>query len=126
MTAAAAVRVRMLNPRHAAARLAGLAELDPRGMATEADTPGMCQAGLCVEVEQGDGSAVVVIRLENGVAWIDAAAGSGGVDLCSAINQAAEELPATSIAFQTRRPGLVKRAQSLGYEITGYILRRKL
>ena len=122
------VRVRMLNPRTAAERLAGLAELDPRGLTTEADILPMCEAGLCVEVADDSGAAVVVVRLGNpaGIAWIDAAGGGGGRDLCQAIDDAVSELPINAVAFQTARPGLVRRAKRNGYRVTGYILRRDL
>lgn len=118
--------VRMLNPVEAARRLAGLAELDPRGMATEAAIPAMCQTGLSFEVSDSSGAAVVVVRMENGVAWIDAAGGGGGADLCPAIDAAVAGLPCNSVAFQTKRRGLVRRAEKLGYHVAGYIMRRDL
>ena len=119
-------RVVTLTPDAAAARLAGLAGLDPRGMATEADTLAMCQSGLCLEVSDPTGAAVIVVEVVNGVAWINAAGGGGGQNLCPAINAAVAGLGATSVGFQTQRRGLVRRAERLGYHVAGYILRRKL
>lgn len=118
----------MIAPKIAAARLAGVSKLDPRGMASEADIPGMCQAGLCLEVADDSGAAVLVVRLDNagGVAWVDAAGGGGGRDLCGAIDAALSDMPINAIAFQTKRPGLVRRAKRAGYYVAGYIMRRDL
>lgn len=116
--------VRRVTWQEAAARLAGLARLDPRGLATEADTPGMCQAGECFEVSDASGAAVVVVRLVGGAAWIDAAGGGGGLDLVHAIDDAMTAAGVRSVGFQTQRRGLVRRAIRRGYHVAGYIMRR--
>lgn len=61
--------------------------------------------------------------------WVQAAGGSGNRNLTRLILNTAEHLAKgthSSVGFQTRRRGLVKKAQALGYEIDGYILRKKL
>lgn len=118
--------VRRIEPDEAARRLAGLAGMDPRGTSTEADILPMCQAGACVEVSDAQGAAVVVLQSVNGVAWINIAGGGGGANLCPAIDAAAASIGAAAVAFQTKRPGLVRRAESLGYHVAGYIMRRDL
>lgn len=118
--------VRAITPGEAAARLSGLHVADPRGMATDADTRAMCAAGVCFEVRDDSGAAVVVVHERGGVHWIDAAGGGGGRDLAGAIDQALIAAGARSIAFQTKRPGLVRRAQRQGYKVAGYIMRRYL
>lgn len=113
--------IRVIAPSAAAERLRGLANLDPRGIATEADIPAMCAGAVCLEVGEGDGSAVVVVRELAGVKWIEAAAGKGGHDLCALIDAATGPGP---VAFQTKRRGLKRRAEKLGYHVAGYIMRR--
>jgi hypothetical protein len=116
--------VQRIAPEAAAEALTGLEQLDPRGMCAPGDLVPMCQAGECYELQTGEGGrAVIVITRANGVVWIDAAAGGGGVDLCASIHDLVRQLGGRSIAFQTARRGLVDRAQRLGYRQTGYIMR---
>ena len=111
----------------AAQRLQGLEYLDPRGLATAADIAPMCQAAThCFRVADAVGDAVIVVHLQNRVAWIEAAAGGGGDNLCRAIDAVVGALDADAIAFQTARPGLVRRAKQLGYSVAGHIMRRDL
>lgn len=62
--------------------------------------------------------------------WIQAAGGKAKVDLThlglGAIEGQAKAARFESVGFQTRRKGLVKKAQAHGYEIDGYILRKKI
>lgn len=118
--------VSRIAPEAAAARLKGLARLDPRGMTTEADILPMCRAGLCLEVSDSTGVAVVVVELINGVAWVNAAGGGGGANLSHTLDDVVAGLGASSVAFQTSRPGLVRRAHRRGFQTVGYILRRTL
>jgi hypothetical protein len=118
--------IERIHPSEAAEALAGLAGLDPRGMVTEADIPAMCEHGTCLRVTEGSSSAVVVVCERNGVSWIEAAAGDGPDDLTRAIDDALIAAGARALAFQTARPGLVRRAKRLGYRVTGYIMRRDL
>ena len=84
----------------------------------------MCQAGECLAVTAGNGSAVIVVTRANGVTWIEAAAGEGGADLTKAIDDAMRHIGAGVVAFQTKRRGLVARCERLGYRVAGYIMRR--
>jgi len=60
-----------------------------------------------------------------------AAGGEPGYDHCGAMlsfveRQAREHIHATSMGCETRRRGLVKRLQAEGFELAGYILRKKV
>lgn len=114
----------------AAADLAGLHVLDPRGVMRAADVPGMCDRGQCFELA-GDGArAVYVVRVLGDVAWIDAAHGSGpaGVDLVAAIDAAvcAQASGLRRVALQTARPGMVRKLRRLGYAVNGWIMGKAL
>lgn len=113
----------------AAQLLAGMAALDPTGRTCEDGIPTMARRGECVLATDGEGDqAVFVLRSENGMAWIDAARALTGrrwtARLFAAIERRA--LGHREIGFQTARAGLARQAQALGYEVTGYILRKKL
>lgn len=62
--------------------------------------------------------------------WIQAAGGKDAQDLTrlglAAIEAQGKAARFESVGFQTRRKGLVKKAQALGYEIDGFILRKKI
>ena len=61
--------------------------------------------------------------------WIQAAGGEGRADLTGAGLQIIEEQAAglfASVGFQTRRAGLVRKAQKFGYRIDGYIMRKMI
>lgn len=119
------VRIMKIAAAQAAAKLAGLAHLDPRGIATEADIHGMCDGAQCLRVlDDSGGDAVVIVRTINGVRWIEAAAGQGGQNLAHAIDDAMHAIGGGPVVFQTKRLGLVKRAEQRGYKVTGYIMRR--
>lgn len=112
----------------AASLLAGCAHLDPSGLATEADTPAMTAAGQCFAATSDKGQAVYVLKVKNGVAWVSACKGNGPVKwrevLLPVIELQAKGCAA--VGFQTTRRGLVKSAQKQGYEVTGWILKKKL
>ena len=117
--------VRALDAATAARALAGMAHLDPRGIARDEDIPGMCEAGQCWHVSTPRGSAVIVTqRTASGVLWVDAAAGVGEDDMTAAIDEVLRHTGARSVGFQTKRRGLVRRAERLGFRVAGFILRR--
>lgn len=65
------------------------------------------------------------------VAWVTAAQGDVlGVDLIASVvpvvEAQARHLGAGQMAINTRRRGLIKKMQRLGFEITGVTLRKKL
>lgn len=123
------IEVRIITPAAAAHQLAGLQHLDPRGMLTDADMHRMCDHGQCFEAVGEGARAVYVLHVANGVAWCNALSGDGaGLDLCAvvdaAITQQSEGL--RRVAFQTARPGLVKKMSRLGYHVTGWVMAKEL
>lgn len=119
--------VRDIPAEQAARAFAGLSRLDPRGMTTERDLLPMCQQSRCVQLSTPRGVVTLALVQRAGVCWIEAAAGGDPAGtLTPEIDAALSDLGAKSIAFQTARRGLVKRAEQLGYRVTGYIMRRDL
>lgn len=120
----------LTDPLEAAQLLAGVERLDPRGILRPADLVEMAAGGLCFAATHAPtrSQAVYILCVERGQAWIEACKGEGAVDwtrtLLPAIELQASELD--SVAFQTPRRGLVRIAQELGYEVTGWILRKEL
>lgn len=122
-----AVTLSRVEPDVAASLLRGAERFDPRGIATQADVEVMCQEGACFAATHASGAqAVYVLRVRNGQAWVDAAAGSGQVDLTALLLPVIELQAArlSSVAFQTARPGLVRKAQRAGYRVAGWILKK--
>lgn len=120
-----------LEPALAAQLLAGCARLDPRGMTAEADIPAMAARGQCFVATDaaGDSQAVYVLRVENGVAWVDACRGFGPADWTGLLLPVieAQSQGAARVAFQTMRPGLLRRAvREHGYSVRGWILGKEL
>lgn len=124
------VSVSRIDAGTAAAFLAELAGSDPRGIVTAESLHQSAQRGHCFSVNHASGAqAVYIIAVENGQAWVTACRGEGGaVDftktLLPAIEHQAQGLAA--VAFQTARPGLVRKAQAMGYQVTGWILKKDL
>jgi hypothetical protein len=73
--------------------------------------------------EAGEAIGAYVLVVRGGEVWISAAAGRAGVDLTAAIAALVETQAEQfdSIAFQTKRRGLVKKTQRLGYQLAGAI-----
>ena len=128
------VRLAPVEPATAAAMLAGCAGLDPTGIMRERGIADMVARGACFVAASADheGEAVIVVRIVNDVAWIDACKGVGpapwvGLLLPAIEAQARGQRPACgAVAFQTARPGLVRQAKRQGYRVTGWILRKEL
>lgn len=114
-------------PAHIAAqRLASVAELDPSGMTTPEALAAHCKAHQCAESTGQDGRASVAYAVVNGVVWVIAAAGDGQGMTAQLTSDLAAVPGARAIAFQTKRRGLVRRAERLGFQVCGYIMRRDL
>lgn len=87
--------------------------------------------GQCFAIDTGRGACAAVLRIKGGVLWLDAAAatqpGQGvtadGLTLAEAI---ARKAGCTQIAMETNRRGLVRETKKAGYEIAGYILKKRL
>lgn len=102
---------------------------DPRGITRSADVRAGCESGLCFGLTLGDQSrGVYVLAVQAGQAYIRWARGVGPLDLTRTVLPVIEQQVAglDSLAFQTARPGLVRKAQAQGYEVAGWILRKKL
>lgn len=82
----------------------------------------------CIFFMLSDHLAYALKRVGNEL-WIQAAGGNSPLDLTAI---ALEQIEAqavgiyTSIGFQTRRRGLVKKAMRAGFVVDGYILRKKI
>lgn len=124
------VSISSLDANTAAALMAGIESKDPRGIATPIDVLRICQGGQCFAATQPEShsQAVYVLVVKNGQAWIDACQGSGEIDFTATLLPAIE-LQASrldSVAFQTARRGLVRKAQKNGYQVTGWIMKKDL
>jgi hypothetical protein len=81
--------------------------------------------GQCFKVLSASGKKVGAYVLQpcGGEVWISAGAGSADFDLTvvmsALIDQQSQDFD--SIAFQTRRRGLVRKARQLGYRIAGEV-----
>lgn len=81
-------------------------------------------------VFERDGKPVCgyVLNIQGREVYIQAAGAIDAIDFTK-IGLAAIEAQAAnhdSVSFTTKRPGLVRKAHKLGYEIDGYILRKKI
>lgn len=122
------IELSRLEPGLAAALLVGCERLDPSGMFCAADLLPMTQAGQCFAATADHAQAVYVVQVKNGVAWISAAKGTGPIDWSAVLLPTieAQSAGAASVAFQTARRGLVRKAQKQGYEVTGWIMKKHL
>lgn len=97
-------------------------------MMTAADVAPACSAANCFEVIGDDAAAVYVVAVRNGVAWIEAAAGRGSMDLTAALDAliCGQSQGLQAVGFQTARLGLVRKAQRRGYRVAGWIMKKEL
>jgi hypothetical protein len=109
--------------------LTGCAHLDPSGRCTERDILQIASSGQAFHASAGAaGSCTYVVRVSNGVAWVNALKGTGAIDWTTVaadmIETQAQGLRA--VAFQTARRGLKKLMEKRGYKVTGWIMRKEL
>jgi hypothetical protein len=120
------VHLSKLEPELAAQLLVGFAKRDPTGMLDERQLPQRLARAACLLAtsEDNKSQAVYVIRIENGVAWVDFAKGFGAMDWCGVLGPVIEAQckGVRRVAFQTARPGLVRRAKAQGYTVRGWIM----
>jgi len=112
----------------AAQMLAGCDRLDPAGLCEPSDIHAMAEAGKCFTATGEQGQAVYIIKIKNGVAWVDACKGFGPepwADILLPVIEA-QAKGCRAVAFQTTRRALVKKATEQGYQITGYTLSKTL
>jgi hypothetical protein len=121
------VRICEISPADAARALAGLEELDPRGMTTPQDLEAMTQRGRCFAI-LGEAGAVYVMHVRNGVCWVDAAKASGEIDMTQLLDTVitAQAAGLRAVACQTKRPGLVKKLERHGWKVSGWVMRKEL
>ena len=117
-----------LEPEFAAALLAGSEHLDPSGITTSKDIAGMAERGLCFAATAPAAQAVYIIEVKNGIAWVNAAQGFGPADWAGVLLPIieAQAKGCHAVAFQTARPGLLRRAEKQGYTVTGWILKKAI
>lgn len=100
---------------------------DPTGQATPES---MAKAGQAFKVDAGGGGGIFVVTKNGRRIWIEAAEGRAGDDLTEIGLQLIEEMArcadCTEVAFQTGRRGLVHKAQALGYEVIGWVMKKKV
>lgn len=123
------IEVVRLAPSQAFAKLQDVAERDPRGITTAADMAWFTERSECFAI-RGKGSEIVyMLKIENGQAWVQAAQASGPFSFEHVLSEVIERQAAgvcNSVAFQTSRPGLKRKAERAGYEVTGWILKKVL
>lgn len=107
-------------PQHLAAQaFAAAGVTDPEGTATPES---MAVAGKCFRMDTPHGHLVLSVGHEQGALWCYAAAGQGTrmyLAADAALCRLARLSGCSLVGFQTLRPGLVRRARSLGYHVTG-------
>lgn len=119
------VSLSQADPAAALALLAGIERLDPSGRLTAETLPAAVARGVCIEAAaEGGARMAYVLRIENGVAWVDFAQGGGAIDWTAVLAGVLQaQCPGVRrIAFQTMRPGLVRKAKRHGYTVRGWIL----
>ncbi len=125
------MKARACSPDEARATLACLAseKTDTGGGKYSLDS--IMERGQCFVVE-GEGGIVAayVLQAQGPELWVMAAAGaeSGAcltAEMAGQIEARAKAHGFASVGFQTKRRGLVRKAEKLGYEVAGYIMRKK-
>lgn len=76
------------------------------------------------------GEGVFVLKKMGAVCWVEAGQGTAKDDLTeqglAVIEEIARGLSCEAVEFQTRRPGLVKKASALGFETKQVVMRKKV
>jgi hypothetical protein len=91
--------------------------------AGQIDIDSVLAGAVCIKMEDDAGRIVgaYVLHAEGPVLWVRAAAGRASIDLTQVMAALLERQGREfdEIGFQTQRPGLIKKAQALGYRVTG-------
>ncbi len=128
MVGSQALSVRPIAAGEAARRLAGVAELDPSGVTSSADD--LVRHGQAFAIDAEAGSAVFVVVVRNGCAFVVAAKGEGQIDMTRVLDEVvtrgATNEGCKSIGLQTARPGLVRKLQKRGFRVTGWVMKKEL
>lgn len=100
---------------------------DPCGRATPES---MAKAGQAFKGEAEGGSGMFIVSKNGHQLWIEAATGRAADDLTrmglELIEEMARQAGCTEVAFQTARPGLVLKSSEAGFEIAGWIMKKKV
>ena len=100
--------------------------------ALDCDTAEQIAAGgQCFSMQTPQGACVAVLRVKGSVLWID---GAGATQPGRGITEAGLELAeqiarragCNQVAFETVRPGLVRKSKQQGFAVAGYIMRKEL
>lgn len=118
-------KIRPVSREQAAAALQRVAALDPFGT----ETPeALAEAGNCFQFSTSDGGqSIVVLRVKGQHLYVQAAEGNGtsatreGLQMIEAIARASG---LGAVAFQTRRPGLIRHAKAAGYRVAAVIMEK--
>jgi hypothetical protein len=117
--------VSRIDPELAAQLLLGIEHLDPSGNTGPGELLQACLSGQCFGVATSDGQAqgVYVLGIKGDQARIRWARAWGAFDFTRAFLPAIERQCAQlqELAFQTSRPGLVRKATRQGYQVDGRI-----
>lgn len=128
MDGSQALSVRPIAAAEAARRLAGVAELDPSGITLSADD--LVRHGQAFAIDGDAGSAVFVVVVRNGCAFVTAAKGAGRIDMTQVLDRVvtrgATNDGCTSIGLQTARPGLVRKLSARGFRVTGWVMKKDI
>lgn len=124
------VHLSKLEPDLAAQLLVGIEQRDPLGRLQRHELPQRTRNAACLLATSEDGTsqAVYVIRVENGVAFVDFAKGHGALDWTAILGPVieAQTKGVRRVAFQTARRGLVRKALKQGYQVRGWILAKDM
>lgn len=90
----------------------------------------LVDGGHAFRLKTTGGEGVFVVKKVGAVCWVEAGQGSSSDDLTAqglaVIEEIARGLCCEAVEFQTRRPGLVKKAAALGFETKQVVMTKKV
>lgn len=123
-------QVQELSREAAVQAFAPVVRRDPDGLATAEN---VAAAGLAMRLSVEGGQLVLVLDRRGDCGrqlWIEGAVGEGSADLTAAglrfVEETGRHAGCAEVAFQTSRRGLVRKAERLGYQVHGFILRKAI
>lgn len=100
---------------------------DPTGQATPES---MAASGQAFQLDAGGGGGMFIVRKNGAQLWIEAGSGRAADDLTAIglalIEEIAKSAGCDHVAFQTGRPGLMRKSASMGFEVAGWIMKKKV
>lgn len=86
--------------------------------------------GIAYRLKTKGGEGVFVVQRHGSELWIQAGEGVASDGLTEAgltlVQDMARALGCTSVGFETRRGGLVRKSGALGFQVAGYIMRKQV